>query len=376
MEPLTEQVTQMLIFIIQKIAHIWPLLLLTAPLAVLINQSGIAARVAGVLNAKPVKGIFGATAIGAFSPFCSCSVIPVITGLLIAGVPLAPIMGFWMASPSMDPEIFLLSAAVLGWELAIWRLAGTLVISLGGAFITHWLVKAGWFTGGVLKSPILPENSCGKSCTGEESVKTPPKGFKLPSLQNLIEPSGLVMNPVFCCAAAGAGVARVGRGCGRGCGSGCGSGTDANPINKTKLFADFSLSSFFKDLWKVSTKILMFMAIAYFIEGIILFYISESFIKGLLGSNNIFSIPIALAAGIPAYMTNLSALGISEGLLAQGSDPAAVLAFLLSGATTTLPAMAAVYGITKKRVFILYISLAAGGSFLVALVYKLFLLFF
>jgi uncharacterized protein len=368
MELLIEQITQMLIFIIRKIAHIWPLLLITAPLAVIVNQSGIAGRVAGVLNAKPVKGIFGATAIGAFSPFYSCSVIPVITDLLIAGVPLAPIMGFWMASPSMDPEIFLLSASVLGWELAIWRLAGTLVISLGGAFITHWLVKAGWFTGGVLKSHILPENSCGKSCTGKESVKTPQKSFKLPSLQKFIEPSVLAMTPVLCCAAAEA--ASVG--------SGCGCGTDAISVTKakTKLFADFSISSFFKDLWKVSTKILMFMVIAYFIEGVIIYYIPESFITGLLGSNNIFSIPIALAAGIPAYMTNLSALGISEGLLSQGSDPAAVLAFLLSGAATTLPAMAAVYGITKKRVFILYISLAAGGSFLVALAYKLFLLFF
>ena len=34
----------------------------------------------------------------------------------------APVMAFWLASPSMDPEILLMSAGVVGWELALWRL--------------------------------------------------------------------------------------------------------------------------------------------------------------------------------------------------------------------------------------------------------------
>ena len=96
-------------------------------------------------RAGPIVAIILATAVGAFSPFCSCGVIPVVAALLIGGVPLAPVMSFWIASPSMDPEIFFLSVATIGWELAAWRLGSTLVLSLGAGLATHFIVQRGWF---------------------------------------------------------------------------------------------------------------------------------------------------------------------------------------------------------------------------------------
>jgi len=51
------------------------------------------------------------------------------------------------------------------------------------------------------------------------------------------------------------------------------------------------------------------------------------------------------------------------GLLAQGMNPGATLAFLIAGPTTTLPALAAAWGITTRRVFTLYV----GFSFLLRL---------
>ena len=47
--------------------------------------------------------------------FCSCGVIPLIAAMLVAGVPLAPVMAFWIASPIMDPEMFVLTAAGIGY---------------------------------------------------------------------------------------------------------------------------------------------------------------------------------------------------------------------------------------------------------------------
>ena len=57
-----------------------------------------------------------------------------------------------------------------------------------------------------------------------------------------------------------------------------------------------------------------------------------------------------------------SALPMISGLLAQGMSPAAALAFLISGPITTLPAMAAVWGIAARRVFALYVSFAFFGA--------------
>lgn len=84
----------------------WPYLLVTIPLAVAVNLSGASKYINRAFQARPVVAVLLATLVGAFSPFCSCGVIPVVVALLIGGVPLAPVMSFWIASPSMDPEAF------------------------------------------------------------------------------------------------------------------------------------------------------------------------------------------------------------------------------------------------------------------------------
>ena len=109
-------------FIADAFVHIWPYLLVTVPLAVAVRMSGASKYIKRAFQAKPLTAVALATVIGAFSPFCSCGIIPVIASLLIGGVPLAPVMSFWIASPSMDPEIFFLSVGMIGWDLAVWRL--------------------------------------------------------------------------------------------------------------------------------------------------------------------------------------------------------------------------------------------------------------
>jgi uncharacterized membrane protein YraQ (UPF0718 family) len=139
-------------FILDSFLHIWPYLLITIPLAVAVNLSGASKYITRAFEARPLIAIFLATIVGAFSPFCSCSVIPVVASLLIGGVPLAPVMAFWIASPSMDPEAFFLSVATLGWELAIWRMVGTLLLSLSAGLITHFVVSRGWLGDQILRS--------------------------------------------------------------------------------------------------------------------------------------------------------------------------------------------------------------------------------
>ena len=102
-------------FIIGSFFHIWPYLLVTVPLAVAVQMSGASKYIKRAFQARPLTAIVLATGVGAFSPFCSCGVIPVIASLLISGVPLAPVMSFWIASPSMDPEIFFLSVGLIGY---------------------------------------------------------------------------------------------------------------------------------------------------------------------------------------------------------------------------------------------------------------------
>jgi hypothetical protein len=60
-----------------------------------------------------------------------------------------------------------------------------------------------------------------------------------------------------------------------------------------------------------------------------------------------------------------------SGLLTQGMNPAAALAFLVAGPTTTLPAMAAVWPLVTHRVFGCYIAFALMGAILIGYLFDL-----
>ncbi|WP_373894015.1 permease [Virgibacillus sp. CBA3643] len=67
---------------------------------------------------KAVNYILG-TFFGAITPFCSCSTIPVLAGLLNAKVPFGPSMSFLIASPLMNPVMIFMLWALLGWKIAL-----------------------------------------------------------------------------------------------------------------------------------------------------------------------------------------------------------------------------------------------------------------
>jgi uncharacterized membrane protein YraQ (UPF0718 family) len=91
----------------------------------------------------------------------------------------------------------------------------------------------------------------------------------------------------------------------------------------------------------------------------------------LLGDNNWFAVPLAALIGIPLYLNNLAALPIVSGLLAQGMQSGAAIAFLIAGPVTTIPAMTAVWGVVSRRVFALYLALGLGGAIILGFIVNL-----
>jgi uncharacterized membrane protein YraQ (UPF0718 family) len=331
MTALLREALWILDFIVRAFLHILPFLALSVPLAVLLKRSGASKRIEGFLRGNPVISVVAATAIGAVSPFCSCGVVPVIAALLTGGVPLAPVMSFWLASPSMDPEIFFLSAGSIGWELATWRLAATFAISLGGGFITLALERAGAIGGNVLR--IAPAVG-----------PTAPSSSRMKSMVPLAMYAG-------------------GRTPETADGPSCGCACAARPGVDIRGIA--------RDTGNVLLKLAGYMGIAFLLEALISRYVPQDVVAGALGQNTVWAVPLATLIGIPFYTTNLSALGIVSGLLARGMSGGAALSFLIGGAVTTLPAMSAVYGIVKPRVFALYLGFCTGGALLAGFAYQL-----
>jgi hypothetical protein len=362
-------------FIIDAFVHIWPYLLVTIPLAVAVRMSGASRYINDAFKARPMVAIFLATFVGAFSPFCSCGVIPVIAALLVSGVPLAPVMSFWIASPSMDPEIFFLSASTIGWELAVWRLAGTLVLSLSAGFLTHFVVGRGWLGQESLREPSAHSRLSPRELLDRSKQTLKRSVGRLPSLQLAVK-QPVPATGLACCVAS----APVDLGSADSTrphtatvapslddDATCGA-TESSSCNSERTSFRHRL---LKETWGATQMVAKFMALAFLMEALIMLYVPETWIVGMLGQSNPWAILTAAFLGVPVYTSNLAALPMVSGLLEQGMDPAAALAFLIAGPTTTLPAMAAVWGLTSRRVFALYVSFSLVGAVVLGYVYGL-----
>ncbi|HPC45904.1 MAG TPA: permease [Candidatus Latescibacteria bacterium] len=82
------------------------------------------------LSRKGVLGNFLGAALGAITPFCSCSTIPMTVGLLRAGVPFGATMSFVLASPLLNPIILTMFLFLLGWKACVVYGAVTFVASM------------------------------------------------------------------------------------------------------------------------------------------------------------------------------------------------------------------------------------------------------
>jgi uncharacterized membrane protein YraQ (UPF0718 family) len=78
---------------------------------------------------KVLGSILGA-GFGSLTPFCSCSTIPLLLGMLNAGVPFAAAMAFLFASPLLNPVIISLFIVLIGWKIAALYFAITFVAAV------------------------------------------------------------------------------------------------------------------------------------------------------------------------------------------------------------------------------------------------------
>ncbi len=363
-----EQISLIIDFVVKSFIHIWPYLLITIPLAVIAKLSGISKYITLSFNKKPVISIILATLVGALSPFCSCGVIPVIASLLIGGVPLAPVMSFWIASPSMDPEIFFLSVGTIGLQLSIWRLVATFAISLFAGFLVYFAQKKGWLGDSILRARLKTEPENEKSTFLNLSFIK--RWIHVVNYDRILKPKAQpVVNHATNRFANQVAIDKTrlvlaDKGTN---GSLTGCSCNTNTVRKSKTL----LHKIIRESWKASLMVAKFMLLAFFLNAMIAFYVHDDFLVRFLGNDHPFAILISAALGVPVYTSNLTALPIIGGLIKLGMGKGAALAFLITGPVTTIPAMSAVWGLVKPRIFLIYISVAFMGALFFGYLYSL-----
>jgi hypothetical protein len=105
-----------------------------------------------------VGNIIGAI-LGALTPFCACSTIPMTIGFLKIGVTFGAVMSFVVASPLLNPIILVMLAALMGIKVMIIYF----VVTFMGAITFGVILEKSGFSKYVKKVRVVGENPKGLS---------------------------------------------------------------------------------------------------------------------------------------------------------------------------------------------------------------------
>ena len=298
------------IFTFESLLHTAPYLILSIAVAAWAGATGADNLIARAFTGTPIVMIALAALAGGVSPFCSCGVIPLIAALLAMGVPLSAVMAFWLASPVMDPSMFVLTTGVLGLEFAVAKTLAALGLGMFGGWATHLLTRAGG-----LSAPL--REGIGNGGCGGTRVRDP--------------------KPVMW-----------------------------RFWNDAERRAKFG-----REALGVTLFLARWLTLAFLLESLMLAFIPAETVTSVLGGSGLGPIALGTLVGVPAYLNGYAALPLVGGLIAQGMAPGAGLAFLVAGGVTSLPAAIAVWALVKPRVFALYIALSLSGAFAAGLLFHL-----
>ena len=89
-------------------------------------------------------GNIAAAGLGVFTPFCSCSAVPLFVGFVSAGVPLGVTFSFLIAAPMVNEVALGLLFALVGWKVALTYLGFGLTLAIVSGWVIGRLHLEGW----------------------------------------------------------------------------------------------------------------------------------------------------------------------------------------------------------------------------------------
>ncbi|SHK73075.1 permease [Desulforamulus aeronauticus] len=251
---------------------------------------------------KFVGNIIGA-AFGALTPFCSCSTIPMLVGLLNGGAPFGAAMSFLIASPLLNPVILVMFLGLLGLKVTV--IYGAIT------FVAAVLTGAIWERMGLADQykQVVTRSSC--CCCGEGAEET---------------------------AAA----------------------TEVSQTFEAKLKRAGEMA------WSLFRQTFPYLILGAAIGAFIYGFIPEDWVAKVAGPDNPLAIPAAAIVGVPMYIRVETMLPISTVLLDKGMSMGAILALIIGGAGASIPEVIILSSIFRRKLVaafvftIILVAIVAG----------------
>lgn len=344
-------------------------------LTCLIPAFFIAGAIANFISQEAVIQYFGAGAkkwlaysvasvSGTILAVCSCTVLPLFTGIYKRGAGIGPAIAFLYSGPAINLLAIILTGRILGWQLGLARAIGAVVFS-----VVIGLIMAALYS---REDAERTRTSAMRMAAAEVPKRS--------GVQNLIYFLTLVLILVF--AAWGKPSEPVGF---------------WNAVYSIKWYVTAALlvllsyilvswfegaerSSWVSATWEFAKQILPLLFVGVLVAGVLMGrpgtdagLIPSRYVSALVGGNSLVANLIASVVGAFMYFATLTEVPILQGLIGSGMGQGPALALLLAGPALSLPNMLVIRSVlgTKKTltfVMLVVIMATATGMFFGSLV--------
>jgi len=331
-----------------------PAFFIAGGISVFVNQQAVIKY----FGAKANKVLaYSVTSIsGTILAVCSCTVLPIFSGIYKRGAGIGPATAFLYSGPAINVLAIILTARVLGMELGIARAVGAIVFSIVIGLMMHFIF--------LREEREKAANAVEMAVGGEDDER--------PLWKNALYFATMVGILIF---ANWSGAAK-------------GEGGLWDFIFKIKwvisgiflaslawmLIAWFKkdeLKEWTASTWTFAKQILPLLFIGVLVAGVLLGrpghegLIPSHWVASMVGGNSLFANFFASFAGALMYFATLTEVPILQGLIGAGMGKGPALALLLAGPALSLPNMLvirSVMGTKKTLVFITLVVVMATIS--------------
>ena len=288
--------------------HNWPFLAFSVAVGVVLKLFLDQKKASAFLRRYSRAGVLAATAVAVTTPLCSCGTTAVILGMMAGNMSWAPIVAFMVASPLTSPEGLVYSAGLFSWPFAWAFYLASIALGLLGGAAAYALETRGW-----LKNQTRFRPAAAAPITESASVAIAGTGEK--------------------------------------------SKWDAPVLAREALRTSVQLLFFF----------FTFAFVGYVLNGLI----PADWVAAVFGGGRIYGVPLAATLGVPFYINSESSLPLVRALIDSGMSPGAALAFLITGAGTSLGAVAGAMTIARGRIVGLVVGTLWIGAVISGFAYDL-----
>ncbi|AWM00812.1 permease [Bradyrhizobium amphicarpaeae] len=244
-------------------------------------------------------GNIAAAGLGVFTPFCSCSAVPLFVGFVSAGIPLGVTFSFLIAAPMINEVALGLLFALVGWRVALTYLAFGLAVAIVSGWVIGRLHLEGWL---------------------EEWVRN-------------VRAGDIDLQP--------------------------------GQMSWVDRF-EAGWNAVKEIVGKVWYWIIAGIAAGAFIHG----YVPAELLSRIMGADAWWSVPAAVALGIPMYSNAAGIIPVVEALLGKGMALGTVLAFMMSVIALSLPEMIILRKVLSLKLIAVFAAVVACGILAVGFLFN------